>query len=165
MTTKREFRPYETTPPEGDNLLVKNPEMPAYDNGAENNETTAATDTTAMVGNMASTDSINGTVTPENASEQADTTTTAKVADTFRNSKAKQESAAATAKKITRNRQHRRNRKTRTPKMPPPRPIPCDAAKACIKSQNATAQPSRSFSDSSNLKNDKLQIGDKIRVK
>jgi len=37
VTTKREFRPYETTPPEGDNLLVKNPEMPACDNGAENN--------------------------------------------------------------------------------------------------------------------------------
>lgn len=165
VTTKREFRPYETTPPEGDNLLVKNPEMPACDNGAENNETTAATDTTAMVGNMASTDSINGTVTPENASEQADTTTTAKVADTFRNSKAKQESAAATAKKDNAKPAASKKQKNKNAKNAAAKTHTVRRGESLYKIAKRNGTTVEELLRLNNLKNDKLQIGDKIRVK
>ncbi len=165
VTTKREFRPYETTPPEGDNLLVKNPEMPACDNGAENNETTAATDTTAMVGNMASTDSINGTVTPENASEQADTTTTTKVADTFRNSKAKQESAAATAKKDNAKPAASKKQKNKNAKNAAAKTHTVRRGESLYKIAKRNGTTVEELLRLNNLKNDKLQIGDKIRVK
>ena len=165
VTTKREFRPYETTPPEGDNLLVKNPEMPACDNGAENNETTAATDTTAMVGNMAPTDSINGTVTPENASEQADTTTTTKVADTFRNSKAKQESAAATAKKDNAKPAASKKQKNKNAKNAAAKTHTVRRGESLYKIAKRNGTTVEELLRLNNLKNDKLQIGDKIRVK
>ncbi len=165
VTTKREFRPYETTPPEGDNLLVKNPEMPACDNGAENNETTAATDTTAMVGNVAPTDSINGTATPENASEQADTTTTAKVADTFRNSKAKQESAAATAKKDNAKPAASKKQKNKNAKNAAAKTHTVRRGESLYKIAKRNGTTVEELLRLNNLKNDKLQIGDKIRVK
>ncbi len=118
-----------------------------------------------MVGNMASTDSINGTVTPENASEQADTTTTTKVADTFRNSKAKQESAAATAKKDNAKPAASKKQKNKNAKNAAAKTHTVRRGESLYKIAKRNGTTVEELLRLNNLKNDKLQIGDKIRVK
>lgn len=182
VTTKREFRPYETAPQENDNLLVKNPETASPADSittelAELDNMPIPSDSisndmeyTASINDSNSDDdAIVAAVSEEQEAAKAtpDDSTSTKVADSFRASKAKQEAAQATgndskeatqkatAKKQQKSREKKQAAKTHTVRKG-------ESLYKIAKNNGTTVDELKRLN---NLKNDKLQPGDKIRVK
>lgn len=185
VTTKREFRPYEAIlPPEGDNLLVRNPETSETDvaqlsdstaspisvenlpqQSAEVNQPSEITedDPTPTQPEEPILTSSDETALPLTTAETNSDTASAKVADSFRAAKAKKEATpsdneektTAASKKSKRDNNKRQAAKTHTVRR----------GENLYKIARNNGTTVKELMRLNNLKNDKLQPGDKIRVK
>ena len=166
ITTEKVFKPYEQKPEEGDNLLVRNPEV-------EGNET-APTDSVNDI--SSSPDAETAQLTPETddnagdyiadnsaapaesavaADNTSDSASSAKVENSFRASKAKQTEQKKQPAKSKKKSYKKQSAKTHTVRSG-------DSLYKIAKANGTTVKEIRRLN---NLKGDKINPGDKLRVK
>lgn len=166
ITTEKVFKPYEQKPEEGDNLLVRNPEV----EGNETAPTDSVTDTSS------SPDAETAQLTPETddnagdyladnsaapaesavaADNTSDSASSAKVENSFRASKAKQTEQKKQPAKSKKKSYKKQSAKTHTVRSG-------DSLYKIAKANGTTVKEIRRLN---NLKGDKINPGDKLRVK
>ena len=157
ITSVREFRPYKNQPqPQpDDNLLVKNPETETQPNDsiaadASNPAAQADSIAPAQEGDTPLTDIEAETSEPQSA-------TSVKVGNSFQSSKAKQEASRKHKKKNDTNSRKANNNKTKT--------YTVRKGDSLYKIAKAHGMTVKELQNLNNLRNDKLDIGDKLKVK
>lgn len=162
ITSVREFRPYKNQPqPQpDDNLLVKNPETETQPNdsiAADASNPTAQADSIAPAqeGDTPLTEHETADIEAETSEPQS--ATSVKVGNSFQSSKAKQEASRKHKKKNDTNSRKANNNKTKT--------YTVRKGDSLYKIAKAHGMTVKELQNLNNLRNDKLDIGDKLKVK
>ncbi len=162
ITSVREFRPYKNQPqPQpDDNLLVKNPETETQPNDsiaadASNPAAQADSIAPAQEGDTPLTEHETADIEAETSEPQS--ATSVKVGNSFQSSKAKQEASRKHKKKNDTNSRKANNNKTKTYTV-----RKGDSLYKIAKAHGMTVKEPQNLN---NLRNDKLDIGDKLKVK
>ena len=188
VTTKREFRPFEVTPPEGDDLLVKNPveldattvepadstAAPVGDvipaavlTPAEPVETNATTEAETAIDETAGGESGGQEAAATTAVESPSDSTATKVADTFRTSKAKQEASAKSTAQTAETKPAATKKKANGTKksQAAAKTHTVRRGESLYKIAKKHGTTVKELQRLNNITGDKLKPGDKIRVK
>ncbi len=162
ITSVREFRPYKNQPqPQpDDNLLVKNPETETQPNDsiaadASNPAAQADSIAPAQEGDTPLTEHEAADIEAETSEPQS--ATSVKVGNSFQSSKAKQEASRKHKKKNDTNSRKANNNKTKT--------YTVRKGDSLYKIAKAHGMTVKELQNLNNLRNDKLDIGDKLKVK
>lgn len=162
ITSVREFRPYKNQPqPQpDDNLLVKNPETETQPNDsiaadASNPAAQADSIAPAQEGDTPLTEHETADIEAETSEPQS--ATSVKVGNSFQSSKAKQEASRKHKKKNDTNSRKANNNKTKT--------YTVRKGDSLYKIAKAHGMTVKELQNLNNLRNDKLDIGDKLKVK
>ncbi len=162
ITSVREFRPYKNQPqPQpDDNLLVKNPETETQPNDsiaadASNPAAQADSIAPAQEGDTPLTEHEAADIEAETSEPQS--ATSVKVGNSFQSSKAKQEASRKHKKKNDTNSRKANNNKTKT--------YTVREGDSLYKIAKAHGMTVKELQNLNNLRNDKLDIGDKLKVK
>lgn len=162
ITSVREFRPYKNQPqPQpDDNLLVKNPETETQPNDsiaadASNPAAQADSIAPAQEGDTPLTEHEAADIEAETSEPQS--ATSVKVGNSFQSSKAKQEASRKHKKKNDTNSRKANNNKTKT--------YTVRKGGSLYKIAKAHGMTVKELQNLNNLRNDKLDIGDKLKVK
>lgn len=162
ITSVREFRPYKNQPqPQpDDNLLVKNPETETQPNDsiaadASNPAAPADSIAPAQEGDTPLTEHEAADIEAETSEPQS--ATSVKVGNSFQSSKAKQEASRKHKKKNDTNSRKANNNKTKT--------YTVRKGDSLYKIAKAHGMTVKELQNLNNLRNDKLDIGDKLKVK
>ena len=162
ITSVREFRPYKNQPqPQpDDNLLVKNPETETQPNDsiaadASNPAAQADSIAPAQEGDTPLTEHEAADIEAETSEPQS--ATSVKVGISFQSSKAKQEASRKHKKKNDTNSRKANNNKTKT--------YTVRKGDSLYKIAKAHGMTVKELQNLNNLRNDKLDIGDKLKVK
>ena len=162
ITSVREFRPYKNQPqPQpDDNLLVKNPETETQPNDsiaadASNPAAQADSIAPAQEGDTPLTEHETADIEAETSEPQS--ATSVKVGNSFQSSKAKQEASQKHKKKNDTNSRKANNNKTKT--------YTVRKGDSLYKIAKAHGMTVKELQNLNNLRNDKLDIGDKLKVK
>ena len=162
ITSVREFRPYKNQPqPQpDDNLLVKNPETETQPNDsiaadASNPAAQADSIAPAQEGDTPLTEHETADIEAETSEPQS--ATSVKVGNSFQSSKAKQEASRKHKKKNDTNSRKANNNKTKT--------YTVRKGDSLYKIAKAHGMTVNELQNLNNLRNDKLDIGDKLKVK
>ena len=162
ITSVREFRPYKNQPqPQpDDNLLVKNPETETQPNDsiaadASNPAAQADSIAPAQEGDTPLTEHETADIEAETSEPQS--ATSVKVGNSFQSSKAKQEASGKHKKKNDTNSRKANNNKTKT--------YTVRKGDSLYKIAKAHGMTVKELQNLNNLRNDKLDIGDKLKVK
>lgn len=162
ITSVREFRPYKNQPqPQpDDNLLVKNPETETQPNDsiaadASNPAAPADSIAPAQEGDTPLTEHEAADIEAETSESQS--ATSVKVGNSFQSSKAKQEASRKHKKKNDTNSRKANNNKTKT--------YTVRKGDSLYKIAKAHGMTVKELQNLNNLRNDKLDIGDKLKVK
>ena len=166
ITTEKVFKPYEQKPEEGDNLLVRNPEVEGNETAPTNsvNDTSSSPDAeTAQL--TPETDDNAGDYLADNSAAPAesavaadntsDSASSAKVENSFHASKAKQTEQKKQPAKSKKKSYKKQSAKTHTVRSG-------DSLYKIAKANGTTVKEIRRLN---NLKGDKINPGDKLRVK
>ncbi len=162
ITSVREFRPYKNQPqPQpDDNLLVKNPETETQPNDsiaadASNPAAQADSIAPAQEGDTPITEHEAADIEAETSEPQS--ATSVKVGNSFQSSKAKQEASRKHKKKNDTSSRKANNNKTKT--------YTVRKGDSLYKIAKAHGMTVKELQNLNNLRNDKLDIGDKLKVK
>ena len=162
ITSVREFRPYKNQPqPQpDDNLLVKNPETETQPNDsiaadASNPAAQADSIAPAQEGDTPLTEHETADIEAETSEPQS--ATSVKVGNIFQSSKAKHEASRKHKKKNDTNSRKANNNKTKTNTV--------RKGDSLYKIAKAHGMTVKELQNLNNLRNDKLDIGDKLKVK
>ena len=162
ITSVREFRPYKNQPqPQpDDNLLVKNPETETQPNDsiaadASNPAAQADSIAPAQEGDTPLTEHETADIEAETSEPQS--ATSVKVGNSFQSSKAKQEASRKHKNKNDTNSRKANNNKTKT--------YTVRKGDSLYKIAKAHGMTVKELQNLNNLRNDKLDIGDKLKVK
>lgn len=162
ITSVREFRPYKNQPqPQpDDNLLVKNPETETQPNDsiaadASNPAAPADSIAPAQEGDTPLTEHEAADIEAETSESQS--ASSVKVGNSFQSSKAKQEASRKHTKKNDTNSRKANNNKTKT--------YTVRKGDSLYKIAKAHGMTVKELQNLNNLRNDKLDIGDKLKVK
>ena len=162
ITSVREFRPYKNQPqPQpDDNLLVKNPETETQPNDsiaadASNPAAQADSIAPAQEGDTPLTEHETADIEAETSEPQS--ATSVKVGNSFQSSNAKQEASRKHKKKNDTNSRKANNNKTKT--------YTVRKGDSLYKIAKAHGMTVKELQNLNNLRNDKLDIGDKLKVK
>ena len=162
ITSVREFRPYKNQPqPQpDDNLLVKNPETETQPNDsiaadASNPAAQADSIAPAQEGDTPLTEHETADIEAETSEPQS--ATSVKVGNSFQSSKAKHEASQKHKKKNDTNSRKANNNKTKT--------YTVRKGDSLYKIAKAHGMTVKELQNLNNLRNDKLDIGDKLKVK